>query len=69
MANRRSYWFFIRLLFFLTVGLLNTVFIKKEDVGSWQNYLGYILLLLAIIDIVILVRSRFSHNPNTSRDE
>lgn len=31
---------------------MNTVLIRPEDVGSWKNYIGYALLIIALFDIV-----------------
>lgn len=31
---------------------MNTVLLKAEDVGTWRNYVGYFLLLLALIETV-----------------
>ena len=40
----------------LIVGLMNTVFIRTEDIGSWKNYAGYLFLIIAVIDTFILVK-------------
>jgi len=48
-------WDFLRTLTFIIVGLLNTVFIRPEDIGSWKNYLGYLLLAFAAMDIGIFI--------------
>ena len=40
----------------LFVGLMNTVFIRAEDIGSWKNYAGYLFLIIAVIDTFILVK-------------
>lgn len=55
MKNPKLIWTIIRMLTFATVGILNTVLIKTEDIGSWKNYVGYLFLALAIYDIVILI--------------
>ncbi len=39
----------------LIIGLMNTVFIKPVNVGSWKNYAGMFLLLIADFNIVLLV--------------
>jgi len=51
----KKYWPIIRTLTFLIVGVLNTALIRPEDVGTWKNYTGYILLVLGIIDGVVLI--------------
>ncbi len=48
-------WPIIRILLFLVLGLMNTLWIRPEDVGSWKNYLGYVLLALAVFDIIWLL--------------
>lgn len=37
------------------VGLMNTVFIRPEDLGTWKNYVGYAFLLIAVMSIVALI--------------
>ncbi len=37
------------------VGLMNTVFIRPEEVGTWRNYVGYLFLLIAMIGSVMLI--------------
>lgn len=59
MSSMKKSWPVIRMLLFLVVGLMNTVLIRPEDVGTWKNYLGYALLLLGIIDAVLLARKYF----------
>ena len=39
----------------LLLGLMNTVFVKPEDEGSWRNYVGYLFLLIAAVNIVVLI--------------
>ena len=50
-------WTIIRTIIFIVVGLLNTVFIRVEDIGSWENYLGYFFLLLAAIDTFVIAKN------------
>jgi len=49
---------FIRFLLFVIVGLMNTVFIRPERVGSWQHYVGFILLALAAFDGILFLVKR-----------
>ena len=49
-----KYWQIFRTLIFIFVGLINTIFIRTEDIGSWKNYIGYILLLLALYDVTVI---------------
>jgi hypothetical protein len=34
---------------------MNTVLIRPEDIGSWKNYLGYLLLFFALVDSIYLL--------------
>jgi hypothetical protein len=38
---------------------MNTVFIQPEHLGTWRNILGYILLVLAIVDRFNRLTTRF----------
>ena len=55
MNNRKHLWKYVRTMTFILVGLMNTVWIKPEDIGSWKNYLGYFLLLLAILEVIFIL--------------
>ncbi len=57
-TNQKTSWKIIRTILFLVVGLMNTILIKPEDIGSFKNYLGYGLLILGIIDAFFLIRSK-----------
>ena len=50
-------WSIFRTLGFIIVGLFNTLFIKPEDLGTFKNYLGYLLLVIGIVDTVFLIRN------------
>jgi len=39
----------------LLLGLMNTVFVKAEDEGSWRIYVGCFFLLIAAVNIVLLI--------------
>lgn len=56
---KKNNWTIIRTIFFLIIGLMNTVFIRPEDIGCWKNYFGYLFLLLAAIDTFFLVKNMF----------
>jgi len=58
MSRSKLIWNIIRTLTFITVGLFNTVLIRSEDVGTWKNFIGYIFILCAILDIVSLFFKR-----------
>ncbi|MFC2083433.1 hypothetical protein ACFLS9_00095 [Bacteroidota bacterium] len=49
-------WNYTRTVIFYFLGILNTIFIRPEDVGTWKHYLGYILLVLAVVDTIFLVK-------------
>ncbi len=60
MKPKNSFiWTVHRTLAFWVVGLLNTLFLKPEDLGSWKNYIGYFLLFLALIDTSFLIILHF----------
>ena len=42
---------------FAVLGLLYTVFISPEEMGTWKYYFGFVLLFIALIDVVRLVRT------------
>ena len=60
----KRYWPILRTLTFIIVGLFNTVLIRAEDIGTWKNYFGYMLLIIGIIDAVVLVRKYFRDKKN-----
>lgn len=55
----KIYWHIIRTLIFYLIGLLNTVFVKSENIGSLENYAGYLFLILAVIDTIVIIKNRF----------
>lgn len=55
MSKGKFFWTIIRTLTFIIVGLMNTLLIRPGEIGSWKNYLGYALLLLAAYDIAMLI--------------
>jgi uncharacterized membrane protein YfhO len=61
-------WNFFRTLTLIIVGLLNTVFIRPEDIGSWKNYLGYLLLILAAVDIAVLIWKKLKKSPESGTE-
>jgi hypothetical protein len=56
MKNKKIIHIVVRFVAFTAVGLLYTVFIKAEDIGTWRNYLGYACLFLALINLVQFIR-------------
>ena len=57
----KKYWYIIRTVLFYLIGLMNTIFIKPENIGSWENYLGYAILVIAVIDTIVIVRKYFQN--------
>ncbi len=55
MRPSKKIWTIIRTFTFLLIGLMNTVWARPEDIGSWKNYLGYFLLVLFLIDGSVLL--------------
>ena len=48
-------WTLIRTLSLWLVGLMNTLFIKQSNIGSWIQYLGYAILVIALIDTLYII--------------
>ena len=65
MKNKK--WTIIRTAGFFLIGLMNTVYIRAEDVGSWKNYAGYFFLLLAVADSFYLVKYYIRKNASTDK--
>jgi hypothetical protein len=53
-AGVAGVWHVLRTLLFWIVGLFNTALIRPEEVGSWKNWLGWALVLIAAGDTVAL---------------
>jgi hypothetical protein len=49
----KKYWPILRTLTFLIVGLMNTLLIRPEDLGTWKNYLGFLFLALVLFDLIM----------------
>lgn len=63
MRPSKKTWPFIRTMLFLIVGLMNTAWARPEDLGTWKNYLGYLFLLLFVVDAAVLVYQQL--NPKS----
>ena len=50
-----NHWEIARILLFVVIGSMNTVFIKTEDIGTWKNYLGYLVLFIAAVEVLFLI--------------
>ncbi len=55
------------MLTFLAAGLAFTVFLRPDENGSLKNYLGYLLLTLAVYDIFVLLIIPFFKKPNPKK--
>ena len=65
----KDVWHLTRTLTFWIVGWFNTVMIQPEDAGGWKNWLGGILLVIALCDsIAIWRKERRSINPEQPAD-
>lgn len=64
MKSPKKPWTIARTLLFVIIGLLNTVFIRPEEIGTWKNYVGYGVLLVAIVDIYFLIKEYFKKINN-----
>ena len=51
MTKAKRNWTILNIIIFTVIGLMNTVFLKPADVGTWKNYVGYGFLLIAIIEL------------------
>ena len=58
----KKFWHILRTAAFYMIGLMNTIFIKPENIGSSENYLGYIILIIAVIDTGVIIRRYFWKN-------
>ena len=52
----KKHWRIIRTAIFYLIGLMNTIFINPENIASWENYLGYLILILAVVDTIVIIR-------------
>lgn len=53
----KGLWAVQRTVLFWIIGLMNTVWLRPEDVGTWKNWGGWFILALAVVDTVALWRS------------
>jgi len=54
-STTKKSWSLIRTVMFIVIGLMNTVLIRDEDIGSFKNYFGYLLLIVGIVDWAYVV--------------
>ena len=69
MAAQATPWPAIRASLFLCLGLMNTVWIRPEDLYSFKHYVGFVLLVFGLVEGGMLiargirrVRSRRFHD-------
>ncbi|MCB0665993.1 MAG: hypothetical protein KDC80_09240 [Saprospiraceae bacterium] len=62
-------WRLIRTVGFYLVGLMNTLLIRDKDIGTFKNYLGYVLIIVAIFDTYRIIRAaRLEKRKEASRN-
>jgi hypothetical protein len=52
----KKYWNIIRTIIFIVIGIKYTLFINPELLGTLGNYIGYMLLILGVIDSFFLIK-------------
>ena len=53
-GGNKAVWHLARTVLFWFLGLGNGVWVKPEDAGTWQEWVGWLLLVAAIADTVAL---------------
>ena len=53
--SKKDLWTIMRTLLFIVIGILNTVLIRQQEIGTWKNYLGYLLLTVGVIELAIFL--------------
>ena len=61
-------WNVFRTLTLIIVGLLNTALIRPGDIGSWKNYLGYLLLMVAAVDVAVFIWKKLKKSPESGEE-
>jgi hypothetical protein len=56
VEGRSGVWHVQRTVLFWIIGIFNTAMVRPGDVGSWKNWLGWLLVALAAMDTVLLFR-------------
>ena len=56
----------VRMLIFLFVGLRFTLYIEADEVGTFEHYLGFVMLVVALIDGSVMIRNYISSSKKES---
>ena len=66
---KKMKWRLIRTVGFYLVGFMNTLLIRDKDIGTFKNYLGYVLIIVAIFDTYRIIRAaRLEKRKEASRN-
>ena len=62
MKSKFTKWPRFHSYIFLLLGLMNTVFIKEQDVGTYKNYLGYAFLVFVFLEMLIHFINKYKNH-------
>lgn len=48
--KKKSLFLILFVIASLLIGLMNTIHLKPEDIGTWKNYVGYGFIIIAVIN-------------------
>lgn len=54
VGGRKGVWHMLRMVLFWVIGLMNTAFLRPEDVDGWRNWVGWAFVVIAALDTVAL---------------
>jgi hypothetical protein len=54
LGGQSAAWHVLRTTLFWIIGLGYTVWVRPEDAGTWRNWMGYAVLILAVADTIAL---------------
>lgn len=58
------YWAIFRTLLFWFVGIRYTAFIQPSEVGSWIHVLGFVFLVVALIDTFFYLKKAWQEHSD-----
>lgn len=61
-------WHVLRPILFLVIGLMNTVLIRPGDIGSFKHGLGFVLLIVGLIELSLLAARDFQRHGKGGKD-